>query len=99
MTPHWVHVGYYRYVLRLAWAGTPGHGPYPTYFDETISRRGVADFCAEHRLRLVELSFIDSWIRDQRPEQRAIARALAAATLGLVPWRWNAVTFVVQKPA
>jgi len=48
LTPHWLHVAYHRYVLREASAGQPGFGPYPTYYDGVISRRGMHDFCATH---------------------------------------------------
>jgi SAM-dependent methyltransferase len=98
LTPHWFHVAYYRYFLRLAWAGTPGHGPYKTYYDEVISRRGMRQFCAAQDLSLRELRCIDTWLREQRVEQRVVARALVAATLGLVPWRWSALTLIAQKP-
>ena len=54
ITPHWFHVLFYRYVLGAKDAGTPGHGPYPTYYDPVISRPGMRQFCADHGLSLVE---------------------------------------------
>jgi SAM-dependent methyltransferase len=30
LTPHWVHVAFYRYVLGSPTAGQPGHAPFPT---------------------------------------------------------------------
>jgi SAM-dependent methyltransferase len=52
LTPHWFHVLYYRFVLGIKTAGHPGHGPYRTYFDPVISRRGIREFCDRKGLRV-----------------------------------------------
>ncbi len=51
-SPHWLHVAYHRYILGMKHAGTPGFGPYPTYYDDVISRRGMHSFCAKHGCRI-----------------------------------------------
>jgi SAM-dependent methyltransferase len=53
-TPFWLHVAYHKYILRRWNAGKPGFGPYPTYYDWIVSREGLRDFCASHRLRVRE---------------------------------------------
>jgi SAM-dependent methyltransferase len=98
MTPHWAHVWFYRWFWGYKTAGTPGHGPYPTYYDFSISQNGMEQFCARAGLRLLETHRVDSWIKQNRA-RALLTRCLAALTLGLLPWRWNALTFVVQKPA
>jgi 2-polyprenyl-3-methyl-5-hydroxy-6-metoxy-1,4-benzoquinol methylase len=52
LSPHWMHVAYHRYVLRIAEAGRPGYGPYRAYYNKLISRRGMHDFCARHGLKI-----------------------------------------------
>jgi ubiquinone/menaquinone biosynthesis C-methylase UbiE len=54
ITPHWLHVVYYRYVLRLPNAGEPGYGPYVTYYAPVVSRHGIRKFCEKHHFRIRE---------------------------------------------
>lgn len=49
-TPHWVHVFFYRYVLGNPDAGKPGHVPYPTIYDEIVSRKGIREFARLNQL-------------------------------------------------
>ena len=53
VTPHWLHVAYYRMYKRNPNAGKPGHMPYPTPFGRVVSRAGLHRFCREHGM-LVE---------------------------------------------
>ncbi len=50
MTPFRLHVLYKRWVRREPDAGTVGHGPYPTVYDEVVSRRGIHRYCQERGL-------------------------------------------------
>jgi SAM-dependent methyltransferase len=52
MTPHWLHVAVYRYILGSANAGKPGFAPYPTVYDPLISYAGLAEYCKQNGLRL-----------------------------------------------
>jgi SAM-dependent methyltransferase len=52
ITPHWFHVFYYRYFLKVKTAGLPGHGPYRTYFDSVVSRSGLYEFCKKNDLSI-----------------------------------------------
>jgi SAM-dependent methyltransferase len=54
MTPHWLHVAVYRYILGKAQAGKPGFAPYPTVYDPVVSYAGVAGYCKRNNLRLRE---------------------------------------------
>jgi SAM-dependent methyltransferase len=46
-TPHWFHILVYRYVLGNRAAGTPGHGPYRTYYERAITVEGMLRFAEE----------------------------------------------------
>ncbi|WP_426565844.1 class I SAM-dependent methyltransferase [Angustibacter sp. McL0619] len=52
-TPFWFHVAYKRYVKGNANAGRPGYGPYPTVYDDVISRRGLEAYAGSRGLGVV----------------------------------------------
>lgn len=54
LSPHWVHVLYYKYVIRYPGAGRPGYPPYPTIYHPTVSRAGIARFCRTHGFTIRE---------------------------------------------
>jgi len=54
-TPHWFHIFVYRYVWGYRLAGTPGHGPYPTYYERPISAPGLLEFAKTANFEVVEL--------------------------------------------
>jgi SAM-dependent methyltransferase len=79
VTPHWFHVFYYQFVLGIETAGNPGHGPYRTYFDRVVSRRGIREFCRRKGLEMeAEYAFATDG-----PSRRAL-RALIGTTTRIV---------------
>ena len=46
--PQWVHVLFYKYILRNPNAGRLGFGPFPTYYDRIVSRRAIHNYCHRH---------------------------------------------------
>lgn len=54
ITPFWVHVFYYKYVVRRPNAGTPGYGPYETYYHPVVSRQGIHAFCQSRHMAVRE---------------------------------------------
>lgn len=100
-TPHWVHVAYKRYLLKMKMAGTDGHGPYPTVYDEVVSRAGMKKFCLNENLRVLGEWGIDSslpkrgrllWLR------KAVIRFTHMLSLGKLDSAYSNLTFVIQKP-
>jgi SAM-dependent methyltransferase len=55
ITPHWFHVLFYRYVKGKRLAGTPGHGPYPTFHDKLLSRQPLLNFADRNGLDVKEI--------------------------------------------
>jgi len=41
-TPHWIHVLYYRLILKQETAGQPGHAPFPTFLRPEIDPRSIS---------------------------------------------------------
>lgn len=78
-SPHWIHVFYYRWLLGNRNAGKPGHAPYPTYYDRSVSRRGIREFCVKNGLS-IELEVGDGYWRPGR----GILRIMIAAVTRLM---------------
>ncbi len=62
MTPHWFHILFYRFFLRIANAGKPGYPPYRTYYDSVVSRKGMLDYCTRNNI-IIEAEVGDGLVR------------------------------------
>jgi SAM-dependent methyltransferase len=54
ITPHWLHVLFYRYILGREHAGKPGNAPYPTHYDDIVSRQGIRAYAHKNDLIIRE---------------------------------------------
>lgn len=100
ITPHSFHVWYKRHVLAMAGAGTPGHGPYPVFYDEVVSRKGVARFCRANGIDMLWEYGHPFYIRGKRLGTLATSSVMlliSTCSLGRLAWRHNNVTFVLRK--
>lgn len=50
LSPHWVHIFYYKYIIGEKNAGKPGYAPYPTLYDKILYREKLQQFCAKNGL-------------------------------------------------
>ena len=48
ISPFFVHVWWYRWVMRRPNAGKPGYEPYRTYFGSVLGRKGIEEYCCRH---------------------------------------------------
>jgi SAM-dependent methyltransferase len=99
MTPHWLHVAVYRYILGKAQAGKPGFAPYPTVYDPLVSYAGVAEYCDRNNLRLREAVGhfrFRSGIRSQLIG--FVSRLVAKLSLGRLAGDHANLTFVIETP-
>jgi len=53
-TPFWFHVLFKKYVQGNRNAGKPGFEPYPTFYDQVVSREGIHEFARQHDLIVEE---------------------------------------------
>ena len=53
VTPFWFHVNYFKYIRRQPTAGKPGFGPFRTYLDKVVSRRGMHKYCEERGCKVI----------------------------------------------
>jgi SAM-dependent methyltransferase len=100
ITPHWVHLFYYRRVVGLKQAGQPGFGPYRTHYDVVVSRRGMREFCQRNHLQ-VKAEF-GSGYRDYghgltRLAIRAFLNTAQFLSFGWLSSRHDDLIYVVEK--
>lgn len=99
-TPHFLHVWYYRVAWKMKDAGKPGFAPYPTVYDEVISRRGLLEFCRRNGLEVVEEIGVGTYRRGHGVMARitpVVARVVSMLTFGKVHDRYVDRTLVARK--
>lgn len=94
VTPMWAHVLVYRYLLGYDWAGTTGHGPYPTYHDKVVSERGLGEFCRRSGIPAPELYRMCSY--DHLPLVRMGAFMTSVLSAGRLAWRHNNLLLIAK---
>ncbi len=101
ITPHWFHVLYYRYVLRLPNAGKPGYGPYVTvtYYAPVVSRHGIRNFCEKHHFRISEERGSGSYLGQGLVAvlSRTLARVIAWLSLGRLKDNHADLMYILKK--
>jgi SAM-dependent methyltransferase len=104
--PFWIHVAYYRYVLRLPNAGKPGHGPYFTYHAPIVSRQGIRAFCEANNCTILEERAHTYYLSRKQPTPgqrlvllatRLYAQTVSWLSLGKLDWRHNNLTYIIRK--
>ncbi|MGH8217309.1 MAG: class I SAM-dependent methyltransferase [Steroidobacteraceae bacterium] len=96
VTPFWVHVLAYRWLLGYREAATPGHGPYPTEYDAVISERGLTRFCAARGLDEPQVRRLCSYGGRRLVTMGAFL--LSALSAGRLAWRHNNLLLMARAP-
>lgn len=100
-TPHWLHVGYYRYLKGCKEAGQPGFMPYPTVYDDIVSRQGLREYCLERGLVIELEAGKNNYLRRRNAVNTFIkwcAIVGSVLSLGYLRWQHNDLIFVLRKP-
>jgi SAM-dependent methyltransferase len=102
-TPFWFHVAYKRHIKGNRNAGRPGYGPYPTVYDDVISRRGLEGYARSRDLTVVAEYGTNHHLgvfgRIGRAVVNALLHVISALSLGRLSASHNNVAVVVQKGA
>ena len=101
VTPFQAHVLYKRHVMGRKFAGTPGHGPYETIYDRSVSRAGIAEFCASHGLTLRDEWGHGTYVRGQGLWKKIIpvfARSVDMLSFGRLHADFLNLTYIIEKP-
>lgn len=99
-TPHFFHVFYYRHAWKMKNAGKPGFAPYPTIYDDVISRRGLLEFCAANGLQVVDEIGVGSYRRGHGLISRItpfVAGAINLLSFGKVHDKYVDRTLIARK--
>jgi SAM-dependent methyltransferase len=98
MTPHWIHLLYYRLIRGQKNAGKPGYGPYPVTYDKAVSREGIRAFCAENGLVLAaEYGMLADTLKNRLVQ--AYMKTLQVLSLGRLSSDHSDIIFIIRKPA
>jgi SAM-dependent methyltransferase len=100
ITPFWVHVLYRRWVKGNKNAGKPGHEPYPTAYDQVVSRAGIGAYCADNGLEIIDEYGSDFYLRELGPWRMVIVplvKVVEALSFGRLTARHNNLSFVLRK--
>jgi hypothetical protein len=92
---------YKKYVQKMPNAGKPGYDPFPVFYDDVVSRRGIHRYCADRGCKLHEESGYAGYL----PKRGLMAvlsltfvRLVSLLSLNKLSWRYNNLTFVIEKP-
>ena len=100
ITPHWFHIFYYRYVQGNKKAGTPGYGPYTTFYNPVISRRGIYEFCRKYNFT-VKVEYGDGylWYGDGLAGRaiKVILRAITVLSFGKLTDRHANLLYILER--
>ena len=101
ITPFWFHVLFKKYVEGVKHAGKPGFDPYPVYYDEVVSRKGIHRWCRDHGAVIEEeygsRYYFDHLSRLTLPI-KILMRAIHHLSFGRLACDHNNLTYVIRKP-
>ena len=93
-SPHWFHILAYRHVMGYRLAGTPGHGPYRTYYERAMSAAGMKEFADRNNL---DVKGIRGVANQTTAQFSGAFRLLQYASFGKLRADYADITFVMQK--
>ena len=105
LTPHFVHVPLYKYVLGKKDAGQPGTEPFPTYLRMALAPRNLERFAAAHDITVdTATTYRTPWEDNIRnPLTRAVwalyKALLKVVSLGALDVHNSELLVVLQRPA
>lgn len=100
MTPFWFHVFYKKHVRKMPNAGKPGYDPFPVFYDDVVSRRGIHRYCAARGLKVYDEAGSASYLPKhglQALVSWTFVRLVSLLSLNKLSWRYNNLTFVIEK--
>ncbi len=100
ITPFWFHVFFKKYLQGYKDAGKPGCPPYPTYYNQVVSREGIREFCKSHGFSIDQEFGICGYLQ-KRVKGTALVRIVSVIisimSFGKLPWNYNILTYALTK--
>lgn len=100
-SPHWLHVQYKRHIQRNKLAGTPGHGPFPTVYDQVVSWKGITSYCARKGAEITDAYSSNFYLDHFGSLSAIVGRGLqwvAMVSRGRLTADRNNLSLVIRKP-
>jgi SAM-dependent methyltransferase len=100
LMPFRLHVLYKKYIYRLPHAGEPGYGPFPTVYDEIVSRRGIHAFCDRHGIEICAEYCTNFYMRrlgGLRPFVRALVKGVELISFRRFSGDYNNLVYILRK--
>ncbi len=98
MSPFFVHVWYYRWLLGRPTAGKPGFEPYPTHYGHVVGRKGIAEYCRRHGYRVLDEIAVRVDPSDVGRLTPAVSKVIGWLSFGKLDGEYCDVAIVLQKP-
>jgi 2-polyprenyl-3-methyl-5-hydroxy-6-metoxy-1,4-benzoquinol methylase len=95
-TPHWLHVLAHRHALGNRAAGTSGHGPYQTHYEQAITKAGMLRFAESYGFDVREFCGLKNLAT---MKFGLLFRILQLVSFGTIRADHADLVFVFQKPA
>ena len=102
ITPFWIHLFYKKHLLKMPNAGKPGCGPFPTFFDKIMSRKGVHDYCQKHGI-IIKIECGLKYNFSNRlgvfsPFIKVIVHIIEVISFGKLRSNHVNLSYIIQKP-
>jgi SAM-dependent methyltransferase len=93
-TPYKFHVFFKRYIFGRTNAGKPGYGPFPTFYDSIVSRKGIHSYCQKyHHTIIAEYGTCNQKHR----HFKIIFKCFEILSLGRITSDYAILTFIIKK--
>ncbi len=100
-TSHKFHVFVKRYILRKPNAGKPGFGPFPTFRNPIVCRKGIRNYCLRHDLAIIaeyELDHYTSAFGSLKMFVKIFYKCIEILSFGRLRSNYIALSFIIKKP-
>lgn len=98
VSPFFVHVWWYRWVLGRPTAGKPGYEPYRTHFGRVVGRKGIEEYCRRHGYRVLAQIGIRVSRSDVGLLTRVMSRVIGRLSFGKLDGEYCDIAIVLEKP-
>jgi SAM-dependent methyltransferase len=99
-TPNWFHVFYHKYIRGIRDTVCDDVGPYPTFHDAVVSRRGIHEYCAANHFIMREEhghAYYLEGLGAVGVVLKIFVRCMSLLSLGTLAWKHSDLTYVLEK--
>lgn len=97
--PFQLHLLYSKYIVGKENPGKNGNAPYPVFYDEVVSRKGIFQFCQSHSLSIKEElcdAYFHKLTKRPYPVISKVSKLVSGVSLGYLKSHRN-LLYILQK--